>query len=76
MILVIRASDDYWFDFETETNIIKLYKKYGSIIIESNDWEGEDPIELVQFWENLSLEDAQKIAKCKYRILIYDDYIE
>lgn len=75
MFLVVKASDDYWYDFTDETNVIKLKEKYGDFVFKMNDYTDE-PESLVTFWQGMTLKDAKKLNKCKYKILIYDSYIE
>lgn len=75
MMVVRKASEDYYYSFEEETDVIKLFKKYGPIVIERNYEFNEDPYRIIQFWEHLTIEDAKKIVRCQYEILIYDDYL-
>lgn len=76
MILVRKASSDYWYDFENKTDVFKLIEKYNTFIFKLNYQYKEKVEDLIRFWDGLTLEDAKKISKCRYEILIYDDYIE
>lgn len=51
-----------------------INKVGNSIIIEQNNWYGEENIE--EYWDDLTKEDGREIAKCEYKIIIYDDYVE
>lgn len=51
-----------------------INKVGDAIVIEPNSWYGEKDIE--KYYDDLTKEDGQEIAKCEYKIIIYDDYIE
>lgn len=76
MYFVTKASDDYWFDFTTESNIENLYKKYNSIVISKNYNYKEDPNEILEYWHDITLDTAKAITECELEITIYDDYLE
>lgn len=73
-----RASDwDYHAIVEINSleELFEHINKVGNaIVIEQNDWYGAKDIE--KHWDYFTKEDAQETAKCEYKIIIYDDYIE
>lgn len=75
MLLIRKASSDSYYDFTHETNIEKLYNKYGSIVVQTNCEYLEEPKILMRLW-HLEPDVAAKVSQCKLEVLIYDDYIE
>lgn len=76
MYLVTKASNSYWYDFESENNIERLFKKYGSVVIDNNYNYKEKAEKVCEYWDSMVMQDAEKLVKCKYNIIIYDDYLE
>lgn len=77
LFLVTKASNYDWYDFIETDSIKELIERCGqedAIII------GKKPVllnsEYAQYWEGFKAEDAPKFDEAKYRVLIYDDYIE
>ena len=78
--LVTKASEDYWYKIEKYNTIEELIqsmeKREVSYIIQENLNYKVDPKEIKEYWYKMTLEDAEKISKLKYNLLIYDDWIE
>ena len=72
LVLVTKASDDYWYEFKEVNTIEDLLKIDDSIIIIPNHYNKDD----VQYWDGFKEEDISKLEKAKVNVIIYDDYIE
>lgn len=78
--LVTKANDDYWYKFEkydTIDELIQSMEKRGTAyVIKKNFNYKEDPKEIKECWNKMTLENAKKISKLKYNLLIYNSWIE
>jgi len=72
LVLVTKASDDYWYEFKEVNTIEDLLKIDDSIIIKPNYYNKD----VVQYWDGFKEEDISKLEKAKVNVIIYDDYIE
>lgn len=76
--LVTKANHDYWFKIENYNTLEELLenmeKRHSPYIIEKNPHKNIE--EMVDFWEGMDRKTAEKIAKLKYHIIIYNDYVE
>ena len=87
LILITKASSDYWYNFIEEDSVEKLIGRFtfsGHLphnpIIKENFYYQAYSYEIRKAF-NLpfslaTTEQALKIAKCRYEIQIYDDWIE
>lgn len=87
LILITKASNDYWYDFIEEDSIENLIGRFASsghlshnLIIKENFYYQAYSYEIRKAF-NLpfsldGVEQALKIAECRYEIQIYDDWIE
>ena len=62
LMLITKASSDYWYDFIEEDSIENLIGRFAHSGHLSHDL--------------IIKEQASKIAECKYEIQIYDSWIE
>lgn len=75
-VFITKASEDYWYkikEFNDIKDIQKFIEKYGSIIIEKNDYTFDS---LFEFWDGMKSKDIPIIKKCSFHIIIYDSYVE
>lgn len=72
LVIVTKASDDYWYEFRVINTIEDLLKIYPYTIIKPNYFDESD----VEYWDNFKKEDISKLKKAKAEVIIYDDYIE
>ena len=76
--MVIKTNDDYWVKFESynsvEGLIKSMEKRHHDLILGINDFYGQDPEYILEFWDKINLTTAEKISKTKYTIEIYNDY--
>jgi hypothetical protein len=72
LVIVTKASDDYWYEFRVINTIEDLLKIYPYTIIKPNYFD-EDA---VKYWDNFKKEDIPKLKEAKVEVVIYDDYIE
>ena len=87
LMLITKASSDYWYDFIEEDSIKNLIGRFAhsghlshDLIIKENFFYQAYSHEICEAF-NLplslaSIKQASKIAECKYEIQIYDAYIE
>ena len=75
MIFITKASDYNYFSFTKEENVTKLYAENSDFIICDNGFYAKD-IPLIQKCFETDPRQAKKIANCKLRLIIYDDYVE
>ena len=75
MIFITKASDYNYFSFTKEENVTKLYAENSDFIICDNGFYAKD-IPLIQKYFETDPRQAKKIANCKLRLIIYDDYVE
>lgn len=78
-VLVTKTSSDYWYqirNIDTIEDLMRISKKNKSYVVQKSWWYGEDPKEMIKFWEGLTLEDAEIISTLPYEVEIYDDYRE
>ena len=78
LVLVTKASDDYWYQIRTVETIDDLFKidKDQDLILSYNHYKDWTDEELLEFWKGIKKEDIPLIKKIDYHINIYDDYIE
>lgn len=76
--MVIKTNDDYWVKFESynsvEGLIKSMEKRHHDLILGTNDFYGQDPEYILEFWDKINLATAKKISETKYTIEIYNDY--
>ena len=79
-LMVIKTNNDYWVRFESYNSIQELFesmeKRHHNLILGTNDFYGEDPEHILEFWDKIDLATAEKISKTKYTIEIYNSYRE
>ena len=79
-LMVIKSNNDYWVRFESYDSIQELIesmeKRHHNLILSVNDFYGEDPEYILEFWDKVNLATAEKISKTKYTIEIYNSYRE
>lgn len=79
LVLVTKASDDYWYDFKEVNTLDDLMKIYYRVIVEENDFYNK-PIEaeefFTEFWKGFKKVDIPKAISAKYHITIYNDWVE
>jgi len=81
-VLVTKANHDYWHRFQEFNSLESLFdyakKCRHPLILEQNDFYGftENLKTLSELWNNISLEEAEKIRDTYWHIIIYNDYIE
>ena len=81
LVLMTKASDDYWYEFREISSLDDLSKEmeeYDGVIIKLNVFYNDLPFleENVEYWEGFNKEDIPKVLSAKYTVIIYDDYIE
>lgn len=72
LVLVTKASDDYWYQFKEVNTIEDILKIDKSVIIEPN----YHSVDEVPYWDGFKKSDAPLLEKAKINIIIYDDYVE
>lgn len=79
-LMVIKSNDEYWVRFESYDTVQELIQsmenRHHDLILGTNEFYGEDPEYILEFWEKINLATAEKISKIKYTIEIYNSYIE
>lgn len=78
-VVIIKASDDYWYQLRTIPNLeslLTICRQKGDIIIRKNWRYKNDSKDIYRFWDGMSLKDAKEISECEFELEIYDDYIE
>ena len=78
-VLIARTSDDFWYcfkEFSTFESLLTFVKENGSVVVEKNWHYGNDPKEMLIYWDGLTLEDAKKITECEFKVEIYDTWRE
>lgn len=79
LVLVKKASDDYWYQIrtvETIDDLFKIDKKNDLIVSRYNDYENWTGKELLYSWDGIKKEDIPLIKKADCIVTIYDDYVE
>ena len=72
LVIVTKASDDYWYEFREITSIEDLLKIYHRTIVKPNRYN-ED---IIEYWDNFKKEDIPKLKEAKVEVVIYDSYME
>lgn len=72
LVLITKASDDYWYKFKEVNTIEDLLKINSRLIIKKNFYIKED----AEFWDGFAKEDIKNLEKAKIEVVIYDDYVE
>ena len=72
LVIVTKASNDYWYEFRVITSIDALLKIYPQTIVRPNYYDET----AVKYWDNFKKEDIPKLKEAKAEVVIYDDYIE
>ena len=72
LVLITKASDDYWYDFK-EVNTLEEVLEISPKVVIGKNYHTEDEGE---FWENFKKEDIPKLKQAKIEIMIYDYWIE
>lgn len=78
-VLVTKASSDYWYqirNIDTIEDLMRISKTNKSYIVKENWNYGENPKNIAQFWDGMTLRDAAIISTLPYEVKIYDDYVE
>lgn len=72
LVLITKASDDYWYQFRNINTLEEALKIAPRIIVEKNYYTEDE----VKFWDGFKKEDIPKLKQVKINITIYDDYVE
>jgi hypothetical protein len=72
LVLITKASDDYWYKFKEINTIEDLLKIDNRLIIQRNLYNKRD----VKYWDGFAKEDIENLKKAKIEVIIYDDYVE
>lgn len=72
LVLITKASDDYWYKFKEVNTIEDLLKINSRLIIQKNYHTKND----VEFWDGFKKEDIENLKKAKIEVVIYDSYVE
>ena len=78
-VVMTRTSEDYWYKIVTIPNLetlIYIFKDTGYLILQKNWRYKNDPKEIIEFWEGMTLEDAKELSECEFELEIYDTYRE
>ena len=78
-VFVTKTSSDYWYqirNIDTIEDLMRISKKNKSYVVQKNWNYGENPEDMVRFWDGMTLEDAKIITTLPYKVEIYDDYRE
>ena len=78
-VVMTRTSEDYWYKIVTIPNLetlIDIFKNTGNLILQKNWRYKNDPKEIAEFWEGMTLEDAKEVSECEFELEIYDTYRE
>jgi gamma-glutamylcyclotransferase (GGCT)/AIG2-like uncharacterized protein YtfP len=76
--LVTKASRNTWYEFKTFNSLEELIDYKNSCredIIISKNFNYKDPINVIMYVYDTTLEDAKKIRETEYEIQIHDDYL-
>ena len=79
LVLVTKASSDYWYQIRTAETIDDLFridKKHNLILNRYNSYKNWTDKEFLNFWDGIKKEDIPLIRKADCHVTIYDDYIE
>ena len=79
IVLITKASSDYWYqirNIDTIEDLMRISKTNKSYIVKENWNYEENPKNIAQFWDGMTLKDAEIISTLPYEVEIYDDYIE
>lgn len=81
LVLMTKASDDYWYEFKEISSLDDLSKEmeeYGGIIIKLNGYYNDLPYleENLEYWEGFNKEDISKMLSAKYTVIIDDSWVE
>lgn len=78
LVVVTKTNSDYWYQIRNIDSIEQLMKldKCQSFVIQRNGWYKDDPKDIVEFWDGMTLEDAKIISTLPYEVEIYNDYRE
>lgn len=78
-VVMTRTSEDYWYKIVTIPNLetlIDIFKNTGDLILQKNWRYKNDPKEITEFWEGMTIEDAKEVSECEFELEIYDTYRE
>lgn len=78
-VVVTKTSSDYWYqirNIDTIEDLMRISKTNKSYVVQENWNYGENPEDLIRFWDGMTLEDAKIITTLPYEVEIYDDYRE
>lgn len=78
-VLVVKSSSDDWYqirNIDSIESLMNLSKKCKRYVIERNWHYQEDPNQMIEFWDGMTLEDAKIISTLPYKVEIYDTYRE
>lgn len=72
LTLITKASSDYWYTFKDINTLDDLIRLYPRVVVSENYHDSE----IFYNWKGFKKEDISKALSAKYRVMIYDDYIE
>ena len=78
-VVITKTSNEDWYqirNIDTIEDLMRISKKDKRYIVQENWWYGDDPKEMIEFWDKMTLEDAKIITTLPYEVEIYDDYRE
>lgn len=78
-VVMTRTSEDYWYKIKIIPNLealITILKDKGDLILKKNWRYKDDPKEIIEFWDGMTLEDAKEVSECEFELEIYDAYRE
>lgn len=75
LVLITKASDDDYYEFDEIDTMNDLLKIEGPVIVSSNEFS-DWTITSILRGLSVSEEDAHLIQEAECHIIIYDDYIE
>ena len=78
-VVMTRTSEDYWYKIVTIPNLealITIFKDTGNLILQKNWRYKDNPEEIIEFWEGMTIEDAKEVSECEFELEIYDTYRE
>lgn len=78
-VVMTKTSEDYWYRIKTIQNLEELMiilKNERRLVLQKNWRYKDDPKEIVDRWDGMTLEDAKEVSECEFEVEIYDDYRE
>lgn len=78
-VVMTKSSDDYWYQIKvipTLKSLLLICRDKGDLILSKNWRYKDDPMDIVRYWDGMTLEDAKEVSECEFELEIYDDYRE